>query len=77
MTKNKSSRRLNWINKARIFQAVVIISVLLVQQDLFRALVISLFKLKAMQVYFFLLKNFKIYIIRPIYLKFNYIKNRY
>ena len=64
MTKNKSSRRLNWINKARIFQAVVIISVLLVQQDLFRALVISLFKLKAMQVYFFLLKNFKIYIIK-------------
>jgi|SaaInlStandDraft_5_1057022.scaffolds.fasta_scaffold254728_1 hypothetical protein len=64
MTKSKSSRRLNWINKARIFQAVVIISVLLVQQDLFRALVISLFKLKAMQVYFFLLKNFKIYILK-------------
>ena len=64
MTKSKSSRRLNWINKARIFQAVIIISVLLVQQDLFRALVISLFKLKAMQVYFFLLKNFKIYILK-------------
>jgi len=60
MIKSKRSRHSNWIYKARIIEALIVITILIIQQGLFRAIVISFLKLKALKVYFFFLKKFKI-----------------